>query len=360
MGIGEALLFILLALVGVCIIILCIWQYFRYAVKRYHKGKSAIWFKGFSPYTKVLKEDELPEIPKQEGIIIRRNFLAHNRNSLEHHKPQIKIMSINIEMGKQLQKIIDLIRKHQPDIVFLQEVDMLTKRNSRVDSLGEIASLLSMDGVFVPQSIFKTGGCDGNAILSKYPINDSYGIFLECQRIPKHKIKVHFAMAAIIDTPWGLIGCSSIHIDTHCGTQGRINQYKDLMPHIVSQKEKYSLNYQIIAGDFNTLCNGFTRCIPKLSPNWHSRIGTIGFTEAEWFQTHAVDYCNNQFGLDFFDPFDKKKDTTVSSIGKVYSAKLDWCLLNKSTMAPITYRVGKRNEMVSDHQWIECEINLKV
>ena len=260
-------------------------------------------------------------------------------------------------MGKKLSQIIDLLHDIQPDIVLLQEVDVCTRRNGNIDSVAEMASSLSMDSVFIPQTIFAQG-CDGNAILSKFPIIDAKGMYLSCQRKPKHKYKIHYGCSAVLQSPWGLIGCCSIHIDTHCGVTGRIKQYRELLPQMHEQQQKHQLRYQIIGGDFNTLCHGLTRLLPYCSPDWKSSMGTIGHTEAEWFQKNAVEAFNEEFELDYYDPFDKKKDTTVAMVRGSYAGKLDWILLRQSTMKASSHRVGTRKEMVSDHQWVFVEATL--
>lgn len=87
----------------------------------------------------------------------------------------LRILSYNIHHGRgmddrvDLQRIADLINKHQPDLVALQEVDKGTTRTDGRDLARELAALCGMDFVF-GQNIPYQGGGYGNAILSRFPI----------------------------------------------------------------------------------------------------------------------------------------------------------------------------------------------
>ena len=71
-----------------------------------------------------------------------------------------------------IKRIADLIQNEKADVIALQEVDRYRWRSGYVDQAKELAELLGMDMRFAPSLIY-TAGQYGNAILSRYPIEDS-------------------------------------------------------------------------------------------------------------------------------------------------------------------------------------------
>jgi len=88
---------------------------------------------------------------------------------------KLRVLCWNIHHGEgtdgklDLQRIATVIRKAQPDLVALQEVDHTTQRTGKVDQTAELARLTGLTGVFGKAMNF-SGGAYGQAILSKHPI----------------------------------------------------------------------------------------------------------------------------------------------------------------------------------------------
>ena len=90
-----------------------------------------------------------------------------------------KIMSYNIHHANppsmpdviDMEAIIEVIRKENPDLVALQEVDVLTKRSGQIDQAKLIAEALGMHYYFA-KAIDFDGGEYGQAILSKQPFTN--------------------------------------------------------------------------------------------------------------------------------------------------------------------------------------------
>ncbi|NRF91097.1 endonuclease/exonuclease/phosphatase family protein [Paenibacillus frigoriresistens] len=122
-------------------------------------------------------------------------------------------MTFNIHHGEGLdgrvniQRIADLIQNAKADVIALQEVDRYRWRSGYVDQAKELAELLGMDMRFAP-SLAYTGGQYGNAILSRYPIEDSSYTLLpgnkETRSLLEVKIKVGSEPVRIADTHLGL------------------------------------------------------------------------------------------------------------------------------------------------------------
>jgi hypothetical protein len=54
---------------------------------------------------------------------------------------KIRVVSLNMEMGKRMGDIIADMVRLQPDVVLLQEVDLLCPRSGQVDNAGEVPSI---------------------------------------------------------------------------------------------------------------------------------------------------------------------------------------------------------------------------
>lgn len=89
-----------------------------------------------------------------------------------------RVMSYNIHHGEgldgkvHLERIADLIKSEQADIVALQEVDKGTERTSRRDFPAEFATLTGMTCVFSNNYGFQ-GGQYGNAVLTRFPVKQA-------------------------------------------------------------------------------------------------------------------------------------------------------------------------------------------
>jgi len=89
--------------------------------------------------------------------------------------PRLRVLSYNIHHGEgtdgrlDLQRIADVIRNSEADLVALQEVDRLTGRTGKVDQPAELARLTEMQVAFGSNLALEGGGY-GNAVLSRWPI----------------------------------------------------------------------------------------------------------------------------------------------------------------------------------------------
>lgn len=91
---------------------------------------------------------------------------------------RLKVMTYNIHHGNppakegviDLQAIADVIKSQSPDLVALQELDVLTQRAGQVDQVKKLAELTGMQAFFSKGIDFE-GGEYGIAILSRFKIN---------------------------------------------------------------------------------------------------------------------------------------------------------------------------------------------
>ncbi|PHQ35501.1 endonuclease/exonuclease/phosphatase family protein [Rhodopirellula bahusiensis] len=88
---------------------------------------------------------------------------------------RLRVLSYNIHHGAgndgkiDLDRLANVIRKVEPDLVAVQEVDQNTRRNGMVNQVETLAAKSGLFGEFAKQ-IDYDGGEYGQAILSKYPI----------------------------------------------------------------------------------------------------------------------------------------------------------------------------------------------
>lgn len=116
-----------------------------------------------------------------------------------HHEPlRLRVLTYNIHHGEgmdgriDLERIAELIRNAEPDLVALQEVDRGVRRSGGVDQPARLAELTGMKPVF-ERNIEYQGGDYGNAVLSRLPIVSSRNHHLP-QSLPKEQrgmLEVH-------------------------------------------------------------------------------------------------------------------------------------------------------------------------
>jgi hypothetical protein len=186
--------------------------------------------------------------------------------------------------------------------------------------------------------VFEAGGRQGNAILSRFPVKEAWPVLVTCRKA-RHchsAYKTHAEAAAVLETPHGDLLCYSVHLDPHfAGVEGRIAQYLEILddallhyapprPTDVSAADESEdenededdgetisrAQYALIAGDLNTVTTGIARLAPSIGWTKSSWWTTLGWTEAEWFDVHGVARGNADKGVDFADPFDKRRDAT--------------------------------------------------
>jgi len=81
----------------------------------------------------------------------------------------LRVMTYNVLKGSPAKKIAADIRRYNPDVALLQEVDSKTKRANGEDQLPLLMKELGLHGFYAPS--YKTdGGTTGQAILSRFPL----------------------------------------------------------------------------------------------------------------------------------------------------------------------------------------------
>lgn len=194
-----------------------------------------------------------------------------------HAQQTIKVMSYNIHHCNPPSRpgIIDLdaiaavIRKQDPDIVALQEVDINTIRSGKVNQAAQLALKTGLKSFYFAKAIDHEGGDYGVAILSKFPLSD-----INTYRLPMDsstKAEPRVLAVAIATLPGGKkIRIASTHLDAQKAPVNRLLQIKAIDSIAASESLPF-----IIAGDFNaeensdvikTLDKRFTRTCNSCAP----------------------------------------------------------------------------------------------
>lgn len=91
----------------------------------------------------------------------------------------LKIITFNVAHGKGMDGIVDIkrqaeiIKKYKPDIVFLQEIDMYTKRAGDRNQIREFSKELGLQYCSMESNITLEEGYYGDGIISRFPIDFS-------------------------------------------------------------------------------------------------------------------------------------------------------------------------------------------
>jgi endonuclease/exonuclease/phosphatase family metal-dependent hydrolase len=98
---------------------------------------------------------------------------------------KIKIATYNIHKGiggvdrrYRLERIVEVIRHYEPDVVLLQEVDDGVPRSQRDRQADKLANLTGLEHTQFQPNVKLREGVYGNAILSRFPIHDPVDIDL--------------------------------------------------------------------------------------------------------------------------------------------------------------------------------------
>lgn len=166
----------------------------------------------------------------------------------------IKVFSWNIWMGKYTRKVIDLLKREQPDIIALQEV--IQDPDGKNNTAEIIAKKLGYHWAFASVNSFTHEGRKvdwGEAILSKYDIVKSE--VLELSTDPRH-----IGLDASIHVEGTMLHVVSTHLThTHQATSKHQEAEAASLTRLVPK------DHMVIMGDFNAVPESKTIAIMRES-----------------------------------------------------------------------------------------------
>jgi endonuclease/exonuclease/phosphatase family metal-dependent hydrolase len=164
---------------------------------------------------------------------------------------KLRVMSWNIHHGEgidgllDLERIAQLIRETQPDLVALQEVDRGVARTARRDLPSELAALTGLTPVFSRNLAFQ-GGDYGNATLSRWPIvgstNHHYRMLREGEQ--------RGLLQTTLDIRGHHLSFWNTHIDHRPDHSERLSNVEEIRTLLSANTHPV-----ILTGDFNDLPN---------------------------------------------------------------------------------------------------------
>jgi endonuclease/exonuclease/phosphatase family metal-dependent hydrolase len=286
---------------------------------------------------------------------------------------RVRIVSWNIERGRDPARIGAALRALRPDVACLQEVDWGNRRTGGADVLQLLAEATGMLGLFGTEFLeldgperaagLAGGGAIGNALLTRLEPAATFRIELpacvdwergaadprlpawlrrrlrrEPRRGGRFGIGAEFAVG-----PHRLVLCS-LHIeDKHGGVRGRWSQFAAAAEAL--ERRRDSAGIGIIAGDFNTFDSRLARL--RTRDTDATALGRpAGVAEAAWWQTALLPPTG------YADPF-SPKDWTFR-LWPVFRAKLDWIAVRGGAVRDRS--VGPPG--LSDHRplWIDLDL----
>ena len=194
----------------------------------------------------------------------------------------LRFMTYNIKHGElsSLEAIASVINGQAPDLVALQEVDVLTTRSGKVDQAARLGQLTGLYAVFVPSLLSFDSGQYGVTLLSRYPIRSS-------QRIPLRSATEQRVLALFtveLDAQHTLpVGVT--HFGTNDATE-RLNQAADVKAALAGKP------WALLGGDFNAAPSeaGISSLMQQFTDSWTRGGSGSGYTSSASFPVKRIDY----------------------------------------------------------------------
>lgn len=269
-----------------------------------------------------------------------------------------------------LEGLSELIRAADPDVLFLQEVDVLSKRSAYVDqvqwlldhtqlSYGVYASQWKAD--YVPSD--GIGAVDsGNAILAKWPLKNAERLALAL-RTDQSGIERYFYLKRnilIADLDWDM----PVHlIVTHAAAYSTEGTKADHIRDFEAQIEK-SPGLFIAAGDLNTLPPG-----SKKQHNFSDSVCTDEFVADDYRKEEQLlqglyDKYQSAIPLRDYQAESQRHFTHTTEGDGFWNRKLDYIFTNAEVVvgSGVTHQdastLGIETMPLSDHAPITVEVDL--
>lgn len=260
-------------------------------------------------------------------------------------KDQLRIVTWNIERGKQLEGIIQFFKENaalsQADVIIAIEVDNGMGRTGNKNIAKELAVSLGMNYCFAPSYLVlgkgalgetnhdlpNTESLHGTAILSKYPILYAQGVKVppvkEVFHSSEKRLGVKKGIVAELQVGSKSVAVGGIHIDLSSTETDRANQMKALLGAFPTA------DVQVVGGDFN--CSTFNlRNKAKVVSQIFKKFFTIGFTKSiEHYMTPELKYDKPLFDVLKNRAFDVG-EYNDRSIGTLYFDVTDMLTNDKS------------------------------
>lgn len=204
-------------------------------------------------HTKLRAATKLPESDRKPPLDVPSPFASTPSPTA------IRVLAYNIKHGRgndgqvELDRTAEVIRRLNPDVVALQEVDNQVERSGRVDETKQLAELTGLRHHAFGSFFDYQGGEYGMAIISRYPLKDRTNLRLPDGAEPRT------SLIATVDAPRPL-RLANVHF--YSAEKQRLAQAKRLLEFLQDKQEIPC----IIAGDFNSKPDS---SVLSLFADWH-------------------------------------------------------------------------------------------
>jgi len=199
-------------------------------------------------------------------------------------KEQYRAVAWNIERGTHLEGIIETLRTHpelsNADLYLITETDLGMARSRNRNVARELAEALQLNYFFAPSYLNLTKGCGhekesdgenslgihGNAILSRYPIENCRTVELPNgkDKMRGNEKRIGHQRALIADIVLGdqTLTTSCIHLDAHSSQRHRAMQLHCILDQLAKN------DAMLIGGDWNTNTYNSSRTLHAIIGLW--------------------------------------------------------------------------------------------
>ena len=169
---------------------------------------------------------------------------------------ELRVLCYNIHYGQgndgvyDLERLAAVIKAVDPDIVALQEVDVMVRRSGQVHQAEELGRLTGLDVYYGPTQHFE-GGLFGNAVLTKLPVGRVWIQPLPyTEATPELTTYPRGFVAVTVKTPGGKdVRVVSTHFQ-HNVEEDRVAEAEAVNRYLTVENEKIPT---ILAGDINAV-----------------------------------------------------------------------------------------------------------
>ena len=202
----------------------------------------------------------------------------------------LRVMTYNIHHAEgldgrvDLQRIANVIRQSNADIIALQEVDKNTERTGGIDMPAELAGLTGMNVAFGANLDNYQGGQYGTAILSRFPIESHENHHLKQVR----KGEQRGVLMAVLKVTQGQLLFTCTHLDHNKDQAERLYseaQFADIFA-------GHDGLPTVFCGDFNDTPDSelYKQLSKKWTDTWNIAGKSNGYTMSSANPTRRIDY----------------------------------------------------------------------
>lgn len=234
-------------------------------------------------------------------LLVTVGSAAMNAQPPATAEAEIRVIDWNIHKGHRLDRIVNVLRKHAPDICMLQEVDRHVKRTRGVDISAELGKQLGMHHHFEPafEELGQAAGDqpaeDGQAFLSKTPLRKVRVLRFEHQSafwmprpyLPKWSIMQRrkggrIALIAEIEKAGKRVVLYNLHLESR-----NVSIRRAQLAEAIADARRYPPDTRVIfGGDLNSVFHpdhykveletaGYTSCLAEKALRTHVVFGAL-------------------------------------------------------------------------------------